>query len=176
MAERPPQGRTANRVSDVLDAIDRQNARYPGYLIRRLQQVSSSIIMSHLRAYRITPIQHTLLRILKESPDIDQRSLATLAALDASTTTDVLARLVARKLITRAPGRSDRRTRVVRLTKAGEHMVDAVEPHIRAAQQQLLGPLTSDRQRSLITALLDLIEAHEQVGARGERGPWKRFR
>jgi DNA-binding MarR family transcriptional regulator len=168
--------KSGSSVSDVLDTLQRQNARYPGYLIRRLQQISSSIILSHLRTYRITPIQHTLLRILQESPDIDQRSLATLAALDASTTTDVLARLVARKLVSRSHGRTDKRTRVVRLTKAGERMVNLVKPHIQAAQQELLGPLDSDRQRILITTLLDLIDAHDQVDAEGQRGPWRRFR
>ena len=157
--------------------IRRTNPKYPGYLFRRMQQVSSSIFFNVLRPYGLTPIQHTTLRVLEQHADLDQRSLATLAGLDSSTTTDVVTRLVAKRLVARAPGATDKRTRIVRLTRAGLELLEMVKPDIVAGQKNLLSPLSKSRQKELITALLDLIEAHahgedDQAGA----GPWRRFR
>ena len=152
------------------------NAKYPGYLIRRLQQVSSSIFFSRLRAFGLTPIQHTILRVLKDSDNIDQRSLAALAGLDTSTTTDVLTRLAEKKLVARVAGTEDRRTRVVRLTPAGDRLLQKVHPHIIAGQEELLRPLTAAKRKALISTLLDLIEAHEVNGPAGRIGPWRRYR
>jgi len=152
------------------------NEKYPGYLIRRLQQVSSSIFFSHLRPFDLTPIQHTILRVLADLDDVDQRSLATLAGLDSSTTTDVLARLAEKKLVIRSAGPVDRRTRVVKLTAAGRRMLQKVQPDILAGQEELLRPLTPARRRALTRALLDLIDGHEVNGDEGRTGPWRRFR
>ena len=100
-----------------------------------------------------------------------------MAGLDSSTTTDVVTRLVAKRLVARAPGAADKRTRIVRLTRAGLELLEMVKPDIVAGQKNLLSPLSKSRQKELITALLDLIEAHahgedDQAGA----GPWRRFR
>jgi DNA-binding MarR family transcriptional regulator len=157
--------------------IRRSNEKYPGYLFRRMQQVSSSIFFNRLQPYGLTPIQHTMLRVLEQHPDIDQRSLATLAGLDASTTTDVVARLVDKRLLVRAPGTTDRRTRKVRITQAGLDLLEAVRPDIVAGQRHLLSPLSLTRRKQLITALLDLIEAHaHSEDDESSPGPWRRMR
>jgi DNA-binding MarR family transcriptional regulator len=160
----------------VVSSSRSTNQHYPGYLIRRAQQVASSIFFSRLRPFGLTPIQHTILRVLQEHGSIDQRSLATLAGLDTSTTTDVLVRLVEKKLVSRTAGTLDRRTRVVRLSKRGERLLAKVQPHIVAGQQELLRPLSATRRRDFIEALLDLIEAHDASDADGRRRPWRRFR
>jgi DNA-binding MarR family transcriptional regulator len=160
-----------------MNNIHRSNASNPGFLIRRLQQLSGSIFMSRLRAFRLTPLQYTILRVVEEHAGIDQRSVATLAALDTSTTTDVLRRLASRKLVSRTPGRSDRRTRIVRLTKGGARLLERVKPIVAAAQRELLAPLTKSRQKALLASLLDLLDAHERdTGQAASGGPWKRFR
>jgi len=164
----------------VADSIGTEN---PGFLIRRLQQLSSSNFMNALRAYQLTPIQYTILRVLQEHPGIDQRTVATHAALDTSTTTDVLRRLAARKLVSRTPGASDKRTRIIRLTRAGLHLLGTVAPIVAEARRELLAPLSETRQRALIKAILELLDTHErdttEISEDGEpdvRGPWKRFR
>ncbi len=149
----------------------------PGFLIRRLQQVSASIFISRLRAFRLTPIQYTILRVIEERNGIDQRSLATLAALDESTTTDVLARLAARKLVKRSTGRVDRRTRLVHLTPAGRQLLQTVRPIVQAAQKELLEPLAVSRRTPFLKAIVDLLDAHQQADSRkGGSGPWSRVR
>jgi DNA-binding MarR family transcriptional regulator len=118
-----------------------------------------------------------MLRVLQQHPGIDQRSLATLAGLDSSTTTDVVARLVDKGLVVRSAGATDRRTRKVRLTPAGLEVLEAVRPDIVAGQRHLLSPLSPRRQKQLITALLDLIEAHaHSQDGESSPGPWRRLR
>lgn len=160
-----------------MNNVHRANARNPGFLIRRLQQVAAAIFMNRLRAFRLTPLQYTILRVVEENAGIDQRSVATLAALDTSTTTDVLRRLAGRKLVSRTPGRADRRTRIVRLTKEGERLLATVKPIVQTAQRELLAPLSRLRQKALLEALVDLLDAHERESGRaGAGGPWRRFR
>lgn len=152
------------------------NAENPGFLIRRLQQISASIFLSRLRQFRLTPIQYTILRVVESRSGIDQRSVATLAALDASTTTDVLARLAARKLVKRSPGKIDRRTRVVELTAAGRQLLQTVRPFVRAAQGDLLQPLSAARRKTLLAAIIEVLEAHQATETAGGKGPWRRLR
>lgn len=162
------------------------DAENPGYLIRRLQQLSSSNFMSSLRDYQLTPVQYTILRVLEERPGIDQRTVASVAALDTSTTTDVLKRLAGRKLVSRTAGPTDRRTRIIRLTKAGERLLQTVRPIVEAARLELLSPLSPERQEALLEAIIDLLAAHERdhyeeepVGADMEvpvGRPWKRLK
>ena len=175
MRKAAPSGQA--RAASKMNNIHRANAGNPGFLIRRLQQLSASIFMSRLRAFRLTPLQYTILRVVEEHAGVDQRTVATLAALDTSTTTDVLRRLAGRRLLSRIPGRTDRRTRIVRLTRTGQRLLDTVRPIVSEARHELLAPLSPARQKALIAALLDLLDAHERdTGQGASGGPWKRFR
>ena len=162
----------------------RKSSENPGYLIRRLQQLSSSNFMSSLRDFQLTPIQYTMLRVLEESPGIDQRTVASLAALDTSTTTDVLRRLAGRKLVSRTPGPTDKRTRIIRLTKSGQKLLETVRPMVDDARRELLAPLSSAKQQALIASIVALIDAHEHKYEDKEDAPpdgpvgrpWKRLK
>src|SRR5215475_7515714 len=65
----------------------------PGYLVRRSKQMSTSIFAENCRQFAITPIQFAALTILRLRPTIDQTELGEIAALDPSTTGDVISRL-----------------------------------------------------------------------------------
>ena len=167
-----------------MNNIHRAHSKYPGFLIRRLQQLSSSNFMNDLRDYELTPIQYTILRVLEQSPSIDQRTVATHAALDTSTTTDVLRRLAGRKLVSRTPGPTDKRTRIIRLTKAGQKLLDTVRPIVGKARRELLAPLSAAKQETLISLIVALLDAHAQADQveneepqEGPAGrPWKRLK
>lgn len=167
-----------------MNNVHRENSEYPGFLIRRLQQLSSSNFMNDLRDYELTPIQYTILRVLEQSPGIDQRTVATRARLDTSTTTDVLSRLAGRKLVSRTPGPTDKRTRIIRLTKTGQKLLDTAHPIVGKARSALLAPLSSAKQQTLISLIVALLDAHERA-PRGENEdplegpvgrPWKRLK
>ncbi len=150
--------------------------KYPGFLFRRMQQVSVSLFLNRLRAFDITPLQYTILRIVEAQPGIDQISVASQAVLDASTVKDIVARLESKKLVARGTGERDRRTRSVSLTRAGAEILAACEPEVRRTRKELLAPLSADERETLHRLLNALLSAHEGRLERPEAAsPWRRF-
>ena len=147
----------------------------PGFLFRRLQQISVSLFLERLRQFGITPLQYTILRIIEAQPGIDQISVASQAALDTSTVKDIVARLEAKKLIERRTGEHDRRSRAVSLTLAGSQLLVTVEPYVKRTQKELLAPLSERRQATLLRTIRTLLVAHEEPVAQTAK-PWRRFR
>ncbi len=147
----------------------------PGFLFRRLQQVSVSLFLERLRQFGITPLQYTILRIIEAQPGIDQISVASQAVLDTSTVKDIVARLEAKKLIERRIGKHDRRSRAVSLTHAGCQLLVTIEPYVRRTQKELLAPLSERQQSMLLRTIRTLLVAHEDAVAQTTK-PWRRFR
>lgn len=147
----------------------------PGFLIRRLQQVATSLFLGRLQDFGMTPLQYTILHIIHAAPGIDQITVAARAVLDTSTTKDVVARLEAKHLISRRRGEHDRRTRTLALTPAGSALLAQVEGGVRDAQRVLLSPLPKRERGVLLRSIKLLLEAHEGLGD-GNRSPWRRQR
>ncbi len=148
----------------------------PGFLFRRMQQVSISLFLNRLRVFGITPLQYTVLRVIEAQPGIDQISVASHAILDTSTVKDILSRLEAKGLIERKTGERDRRTRSVSLTRAGGELLAAVEPEVRRTQTELLAPLSRQNQATLLRLLRTLLAAHEEPPTKQATAtPWRRF-
>ena len=77
-------------------AMDYQPAElenYPGYHIRRLQQIAVAIFLQETDGFGVTPIQYGVLLTVNRQPGLDQRTLAGSIALDTSTTGSLLDRL-----------------------------------------------------------------------------------
>lgn len=122
----------------------------PGYLVRRSKQMSTTIFAENCRPFAITPIQFAVLTILRLRPASDQTELGEMAALDPSTTGDVMARLQRRGLVQR---REQGPRRVCNLTTQGAVLLDRVTPHVGDAQRRLVGALTAREQRQLLRLL-----------------------
>ena len=149
--------------------------QYPGFLIRRLQQVSNSIFLARLRKAGITPLQYTILRIVQNNPGSDQISVAKTSVLDASTTTDVIRRLEVKRLIRRQAGKTDRRTKTVYLTSAGNRTLALAAVNVHAAQTELLAPLSQGQRKTLLQMIGLLLDKHEVSRNGGSAsGPWRR--
>ncbi|CAM5791470.1 MAG: MarR family transcriptional regulator [Burkholderiales bacterium] len=114
---------------------------YPGYFIRRLQQIAVAAFMSETQAWGITPVQFGALSAVAAHPDIDQRTLAGMIRFDTSTIGSVLDRLEKRGLLARGSSATDRRVRLLRLTDDGHALLADVQPAVRRAQERMLAPL-----------------------------------
>lgn len=128
----------------------------PGYLIRRLHQISVGIFLQEAGDLGVTPVQYAALQVVGNQPGIDQRTLARTIALDASTTGGVVDRLEARGWMERRTAPEDRRARQLVLTAAGRQALDDTVPAMLRAQEQILAPLT-ERQRTAFMRMLNLI-------------------
>ena len=162
-------------ASSVFPSGARQ-ARSPGFLVRRLQQVSLAIFHDHLKPLAITPLQNTVLLVLQNEEGIDQVTVAARARTDTSTVKDVVTRLEGKGLLRRELGVEDRRTRQIFLTEEGREVLAQAAQEARRASQVLLSPLCA-AERALFLDLIDrVVTAHEDKNLTSADGPWKRSR
>ena len=138
-------------------------AARPGFLIRRLHQIHLALFADECSAFRVTPVQFSLLSVLAAQPGLDQAALAFAVGVDRATTANVVARLDQRGLLRRRPGTTDRRVKQVELTQAGHRLLARIDPHARRAHARTLEALRpADRARfvALLRHLVDTGNAH----------------
>lgn len=135
----------------------------PGYYIRHLQQISVAIFLRETEEFGITPVQFAALRFVAANPDIDQRTLAGAAGLDASTTTGVIDRLEARELLERQASATDRRVKHVRVTPAGSKLLERILPAVSHAQRLMLEPLPESERKEFVRMLSVLVEGNNEL-------------
>ncbi len=134
----------------------------PGHLLRRFQQIAVSMFLKECRNLDLTPLQFAAMAALRDCAPVDQATLGGMVALDRTTVGLVLGKLEARGLVARTVSSRDRRARLVRLTSAGEDLVDAARPAVERVQDQLLAPLAPEDRARLVTLMRTVVDAHNE--------------
>ncbi|GJD57431.1 MarR family winged helix-turn-helix transcriptional regulator [Methylobacterium dankookense] len=132
----------------------------PGFLARRMHQIHVSLFSERCAAFRVTPLQYSLLSLLRDLGQADQTTLANAVALDRTTTTGALKRLAARGLVNRATSAADRRAQLCRLTPEGEALHAAMESAAYEAHALTVAALDAPDQAILIDLLRRVIAGH----------------
>src|SRR3954469_17431091 len=96
--------------------------RSPAPLARRFAQICAGVLAEALAHADLMPLQYAVLNHLDIEPDIDQISLAMRLGVDRTSAGQLLDQLESRGLVERRINGSDRRARLLRLTKAGEKL------------------------------------------------------
>jgi MarR family transcriptional regulator, lower aerobic nicotinate degradation pathway regulator len=125
----------------------------PGHYIRRLQQIAVAAFMQSTQDHQLTSVQFAALLALRDAPGIDQRSLGNRIAIDASTIGGVVDRLEDRGLVVRAPSKTDRRAKHLKLSAPGKKLLAATIPGVLEAQEMILAPLEPN-ERDLFMSLM----------------------
>ncbi|MBP1181400.1 MarR family winged helix-turn-helix transcriptional regulator [Methylobacterium sp. PvR107] len=133
----------------------------PGFLARRMHQIHVSLFAERCAAFNVTPLQYSLLSILRDLEEADQTTLAAAVALDRTTTTGALKRLAARGLVSRSTSPTDRRAQICRLTAEGGALHNAMEPAARMAHALTVEALTPAEQDYLTKLLRRVINGHD---------------
>ena len=132
----------------------------PGFLARRMHQIHVSLFSERCAAFGVTPLQYSLLSLLRDLREADQTTLANAVALDRTTTTGALKRLAARGLVSRSTSPTDRRAQICRLTDEGEALHGAMEPAARAAHALTVAGLTpAERAHLTLEGGIELIHS-----------------
>lgn len=132
----------------------------PGHHIRRLQQIAVGIFMDEAADLNVTPVQFALLFATSNEPGLDQRTLASKIGFDTSTIGAVIDRLEARGLIQRNASPTDKRVRLMTLTKSGSALLDKVMPAMLRAQERMLAPLPKADQQRFMSMIKTVVEAN----------------
>ncbi|MCP2627400.1 MarR family winged helix-turn-helix transcriptional regulator [Mycolicibacterium smegmatis] len=122
----------------------------PGHLIRRAQQVHTSL-WGELVGSLLTGPQFAVLYVVSRRPGINQTQLGELAALDKSSTADVVSRLMRRELLVRERDSSDGRGRMLYVPESTVAQLKQLAPAVRQVQNRLLEPL-GEKVRSAFLA------------------------
>jgi MarR family transcriptional regulator, lower aerobic nicotinate degradation pathway regulator len=133
----------------------------PGFLARRMHQIHVSLFAERCAAFRVTPLQYSLLSVLRDLREADQTTLASAVALDRTTTTGAVKRLAARGLVSRSTSPMDRRAQICRLTAEGAALHSAMESAARLAHAATIEALTPAEQVHLTELLRRVVDGHE---------------
>jgi len=135
----------------------------PGHLIRRAQQIATALFADECAAFDLTSVQYAALHAIADHPHVDATRLSALIAFDRSTIGDVLERMEAKGWIERAASGRDRRIKQVRLSPAGQSLLNAVGPAVARVQQRLLAPLAEPDRSSFVRLLAQLADVHNEA-------------
>ncbi len=141
----------------ALEAEDIWSA--PGFLIRRCNQIATSIFLDEAREFDFSPILYSALAFVQLEPGIDQRSLGERIALDRSSVTKCVDRLVERGLISRSISSNDKRARSLQITQQGTTVLSSVYEAAGRTKERIEQRFGSDRLALLQQLLLELGEA-----------------
>jgi MarR family transcriptional regulator, lower aerobic nicotinate degradation pathway regulator len=136
----------------------------PGFLVRRLHQISVAIFMDEMDGIDITPVQFGALSIVEARPGIDQSTLARDLGIDRANVADVVARLVAGGHIVRKPSKTDRRVKTIFITDQGAQHLREANRRFSRVHRRLLQPLSSGERETFLELLMRLIEGNNSLG------------
>jgi DNA-binding MarR family transcriptional regulator len=135
----------------------------PGYLVRRLQQISTAIFTEECASFDLTAVQYAALVAIGANPQVDATRLSDLISLDRSTLGDVLERIESKGWVSRSENPADRRGKLLLLTDEGRKVVVNVRQPVRTVQRKLLDPLSDAERGNLLSLLIKITEAHQEI-------------
>jgi DNA-binding MarR family transcriptional regulator len=162
MPRQSSHGRAPQLVQDGESPVALPIPRHPIALARRFYQLTTAVT-AEVQERERTGLRHLEFGVIvrvHDTPGLDQNSLAEWLALDRTTISAMVFRLEQQGLLERAVNGTDRRARVLRLTKKGRALHDRVRPLAQAAQERILTVLTPADRRSLIEMLARVIEGN----------------
>lgn len=138
----------------------------PGHLLRRNHQRSYEIFARTV-GDDITRQQVALLIALAQHPGASQNDLVAATGFDRSTMKEMLGRMVARGWVERRRDAADQRAWTIRITPAGQALLDDRFDAIATVQNEILSPLPEDLRPLFLRCLRILIGLEEAEA--GER-------
>lgn len=158
-AAAPPGGSASGKAMTRAEALAAYEASgynletHPAHMIRRAHQRATHYFQRVMAGHDITPTQHAALATLLRYGELSQNHLGRLTAMDPSTISIVVRKLLKSGLIERRGSKKDQRLAIIKLTDRGtgyavERLADSLE-----VARQVLAPLSPDEQKTLLELL-----------------------
>jgi MarR family transcriptional regulator, temperature-dependent positive regulator of motility len=141
--------------------------RVPGHLARRFHQICLGVTAEILEREGLTPLIYAIMADLQERPGSGQRELASRLGIDPVSVGQMIDSLDAEGLVDKRVHPSDRRARVLRLTRRGAELRRRLRPSLLAAQERLLTPLSLAERKALLSMLARVIAANQSYARPG---------
>ncbi len=140
--------------------------RHTGYLVSRCGMYAARQFAERLESIDLTPRMWGALNVLDAEGPVSQHQLGKAIGMDPSSMVGTIDELESRGLVRRQPHPSDRRAHALHVTEAGRKTLARGRRLARAAQNDLLAPLSPEDRLQLHDLLLRI--AH---GANAVRQP-----
>lgn len=127
-----------------------------GYLLARLGSLAERSWTGMLRRHNLTPSQHAVLLALRDRGPLGQQALGRLIAVDPRNVVPIIDGLADQQLIDRHVDSTDRRRRVISLTRTGQAAADDLAKSAMAIESEFLDGLNPADQAELNRLLLAL--------------------
>jgi DNA-binding MarR family transcriptional regulator len=126
---------------------------HPAHMIRRAHQRATFYFQQVMNGRDLTPTQQAALATLLKHGELSQNLLGRLTAMDPSTISLVVRKLLKNGMIERRGSRKDQRLAMLRLTDAGvRYAIDRLSESMEVARR-VLAPLSPAEQRTLLDLL-----------------------
>lgn len=132
-----------------------------GYQLRRAYSYLYRTFIADLKHLQLAPGQYSALVLISLNPGLGQVELARATGLDASTIVPITNRFVTLGWIRRVRRKNDRRLYALRITPAGQAVLDQARPII-AAREKHLASLLNGRERQAIVEMLSRINDYRK--------------
>jgi len=141
--------------------------RVPSHLARRFHQICLGVTAEILEREGLTPLIYAVMADLHERPGSGQRELANRLGIDPVSVGQMIDTLDAEGLVDKRVHPTDRRARVLRLTRRGAELRRRLRPSLLAAQERLLTPLSLAERKALLSMLARVIAANQSYARPG---------
>jgi DNA-binding MarR family transcriptional regulator len=150
---RPAVPLTREAAKQAFEASGYDLETHPAHMIRRAHQRATFYFQQVMNGQDLTPTQHAVLAMLLKHGELSQNHLGRLTAMDPSTISIVVRKLLLNGMIQRRATKRDQRLAMIKLTDEGaRYSVDRLADSLEVARR-VLAPLTPDEQKTLLSLL-----------------------
>lgn len=135
----------------------------PGFLIRRLHQVTVAAFLNEFQDWGLTPNQWGVLTVVAAAPGMSHTEIAAQCGIDRVNVRDIVFRLEEKGLMTQKRSPEDRRQNCTYITKQGQLLLDTLGSKVRYAHDMILSPLDSAEKETFLTLLRRLVADNNAV-------------
>ena len=126
---------------------------HPAHMIRRAHQRATFYFQQVMIDHDLTPTQHAALATLLKHGEVSQNHLGRLTAMDPSTISIVVRKLLGTGLIERRGSKKDQRLAMIRLTDRGtRYTIDSLAYSLEVARR-VLAPLSPEERETFLALL-----------------------
>jgi Transcriptional regulators len=129
------------------------------HLARRFHALCHAALMEVMGPENLVPTEFAVIASVHDAPGIDQGQLAERVGIDLATARRIVKRLERRGFVQQALNAGGGRSRVLSPTPAGIEVLQRLRPATRAAQDQVMAPLSDGEREMLLDLLARVIKA-----------------
>jgi DNA-binding MarR family transcriptional regulator len=137
----------------LFNASGYELSTHPAHVIRRAHQRATMCFQEVMNESNLTPMQMAALATIMKHGELSQNRLGRLTAMDASTISIVVRRLLKLGLAVRSNSAKDQRLSIIRLTDKGARYTLPLLTLNLEVGRRVLSPLTAREQRTFMRLL-----------------------